>query len=75
MTDKFLRLAAVMDQTGLSKSALYKLLQENRFPPGIRIGRTRAWPQSTITEWQLQIILANEAQYAAYRERQRAAQK
>ena len=55
MTDasnRFLRLNAVLDKTGLSRSTLYRKIEEGSFPKQITIGaRCVAWLQSDIEEW------------------------
>ena len=49
---KFLRLSAVIAQTGLSKSSIYSQIQERTFPAQIHIGtRAVAWLESDIEEW------------------------
>ncbi|MGV2497489.1 helix-turn-helix transcriptional regulator [Pelagerythrobacter aerophilus] len=49
---RFLRLNAVLDKTGLSRSTLYRKVQEGTFPKQITIGaRCVAWLESEIEEW------------------------
>ena len=49
---KFLRLSAVIAQTGLSKSSIYSQIEEGNFPAQIHIGiRAVAWLESDIEEW------------------------
>ena len=49
---KFLRLHSVIDLTGLSKSSIYKQIQEHAFPRQVRIGdRAVAWLESDIDRW------------------------
>jgi prophage regulatory protein len=49
---KFLRLSEVLDRTGLSKTTLYSLMRQNRFPQSIPISdRTVAWSELELTEW------------------------
>lgn len=49
---KFLRLSAVIAQTGLSKSSIYSQIQQGNFPAQIQIGvRAVAWLESDIEEW------------------------
>ena len=55
MTDtsnRFLRLNAVLDKTGLSRSTLYRKIEEGTFPKQITIGaRCMAWLETDIEEW------------------------
>lgn len=55
MTDtsnRFLRLNAVLDKTGLSRSTLYRKIEDGTFPRQITIGaRCVAWLESDIEEW------------------------
>lgn len=49
---KFLRLSEVLDKTGLSKTTLYSLMRQNRFPQSIPISdRTVAWSELELNEW------------------------
>jgi prophage regulatory protein len=49
----FLRKAQVLARTGLSKTVLYRLIAENKFPPQINLGGPRAvgWPEDEVDEW------------------------
>jgi prophage regulatory protein len=56
----FLRLPGVKEVTGLSKSSLYALIGEKRFPAPIRLGtRTVAWVRSEVRQWALERIRAS----------------
>lgn len=49
---KFLRRSQVEEVTGLSRSSIYAMMADGRFPRQRRIGkRAVAWPQSEIEEW------------------------
>lgn len=49
---KLLRLPTVCERTGLGRSRVYKLIQENSFPAPVQIGiRSVAWPENEIEEW------------------------
>lgn len=49
---KLLRRRTVETITGLSKSTLYKLIDEGRFPRPVKIGaRAVAWRNTDITNW------------------------
>ena len=51
-TDNMLALPRVMDRTGLSRSTIYAMIRDHRFPAPIKVG-TRAirWRTSTIEQW------------------------
>lgn len=50
--DRILRLKAVLDQTGLSRSTLYRKMAEGTFPRNIRLGaRCAGWRASAIQAW------------------------
>ncbi|MFT6449248.1 MAG: prophage regulatory protein [Oleispira sp.] len=52
MTTKFLRLADVIDRTGLGRSTIYKLMTEDDFPPNVSLGaRAVAWVEQEIEDW------------------------
>ena len=57
----FLRLPQVQAQVGLSRSQIYKLMAEERFPASKKIGTriavwlssdVEAWKQARVDEWQ-----------------------
>ena len=49
---RFIRRPAVEDQTGLSRSTIYMLMQNGQFPKPVRIGgRTVAWPEAEVEAW------------------------
>ncbi len=51
--DRILRLKAVLETTGLSRSTLYRKIQAGTFPPQIRIAtRCTGWRESAIAAWQ-----------------------
>ncbi len=51
--DRFLRLNAVLERTGLSRSTLYRKMQKGTFPRNVQIStRCAAWRESAITDWQ-----------------------
>jgi prophage regulatory protein len=48
----FLRIQAVIHVTGLSRSTLYRLMADERFPRPVRLGpRAVAWRRSDIDAW------------------------
>lgn len=51
-SERILRLRAVLDRTGLSRSTLYRKIGEGTFPKQIRIGvRCAGWRESAVNEW------------------------
>lgn len=60
MSQKFLRLPAVKDYTGLSRSSIYALMEKREFPSQIKIGpRAVGWLDFEIEEWVSQRIKAS----------------
>lgn len=52
MPEKHLRLPAVMDVTGLSRSTIYAMMSKGEFPRQVTLGRrVVAWPESVISKW------------------------
>ncbi len=49
---KILRLPEVLERTGLSRSMLYKLMDQGMFPASVKIGmRATGWVDQEIDEW------------------------
>ena len=60
-----LRLAQVVERTGLSRSTLYQLLGNGEFPPQIKLGiHSVGWLEAEIDEWILSRI-ANSRKVAS----------
>lgn len=52
MPHRILRLPAVRQLTGLSRSSIYKLATEGRFPRPLKLGaRAVGWLETEIEEW------------------------
>jgi prophage regulatory protein len=50
--DRIIRLKTVLERTGLSRSTLYRKIQQGTFPKQIRISeRCAGWRQSAVSEW------------------------
>ena len=61
MSTKLLRLRTVQDWTGLSRSTIYALQANGKFPESISIGaRSVAWSSSDIEAWINEQILASK---------------
>ncbi|HAS6348812.1 TPA: AlpA family phage regulatory protein [Vibrio vulnificus] len=49
---RFLKLKEVMEKTALSRSAIYRKMNEDQFPQSISLGdRAVAWVESEIDDW------------------------
>lgn len=52
MHDRILRRPEVEARTGLSRSTIYAMVAERRFPAPIKLGlRAVGWPESEIGAW------------------------
>ena len=52
MTHKILRLDNVKSKTGLSRSTIYRLIDEGHFPHQINLGlRAVGWLESEVDNW------------------------
>lgn len=52
MIEKHIRLPAVIEATGLSRSTIYDKTKDGTFPRPVKLSsRAIAWPESVITEW------------------------
>lgn len=50
--DRILRLNAVLDRSGLSRSTLYRKIQSGTFPKQVKIAaRCAGWRESAINSW------------------------
>ncbi len=52
MTNSVLRLPAVIQRTGLSRSSIYNYIREQRFPAPILLGlRSVGWIEADVSTW------------------------
>jgi len=52
--DRILRLNAVLDRTGLSRSTLYRKIQAGSFPRQVAIStRCAGWRESAVSDWMM----------------------
>lgn len=52
MGNRLLRISHVTQQTGLSRSHIYKLMSEGKFPENVILGpRCVAWVEQEVDEW------------------------
>jgi prophage regulatory protein len=50
--DRILRIKTVLDRTGLSRSTLYRKVQNGTFPRQVRIStRCAGWRESAVSAW------------------------
>lgn len=50
--DRILRIAAVLERTGLTRSTLYRKIQQGSFPKQVRIAaRCAGWRESAVNAW------------------------
>jgi prophage regulatory protein len=61
MSNKIIRLPAVKDQTGLSRSSIYLRMSKGTFPQSISLGdRAIGWLEEDINQWLEQCISASK---------------
>ena len=49
---RFIRLREVTTLTGLSRSTVYRLANEGRFPKAVKLGvRASGWRENEVREW------------------------
>lgn len=52
VSDRILRLNAVLDRTGLSRSTLYRKIGEGTFPRQIKLSkRCAGWREAAVEQW------------------------
>lgn len=61
MSESLLRLATVMDRTGIKRSKLYALIGEGKFPQPMKIDGCALWPESDVRSWIDRQISAHRA--------------
>ncbi len=50
--DRIIRINAVLERTGLSRSTLYRKIQDGTFPKQVRIAtRCAGWRESAVNAW------------------------
>ncbi|PCD02435.1 AlpA family transcriptional regulator [Sphingomonas spermidinifaciens] len=51
-SDRILRIKTVLERTGLSRSTMYRKMENGTFPKNIQIStRCTGWRESAINEW------------------------
>lgn len=57
---RFLRLPAVCEICGLSRSQIYRLQAAGQFPQGVKLGQSAiAWLSAEVAQWQADRIAAS----------------
>ena len=66
MVQKFMRLDAVVEATGLSRSSIYRQIQAGKFPKPLKVlgERVAVWPENSIAAWQSELLAANDTKAA-----------
>lgn len=55
---RFLRLPEVRSRVGLSRSQIYRLIQDGAFPAPLKIGtQISVWPDDDIVRWQSEALV------------------
>ncbi|HAS3030137.1 TPA: helix-turn-helix transcriptional regulator [Vibrio parahaemolyticus] len=55
---RLIRLSEVLAMTGLSRSSMYRSIEEKQFPEQVQLGgRSVAWVESEVQEWIRQRVL------------------
>ena len=66
---RFLKMKEVMEKTELSRSAIYRKMNEDAFPKSVNFGdRAVAWVESEVDDWMAK-VLVNRIGRASCRER------
>lgn len=61
MSNNILRLPAVLERTGLSRSTVYLMISKNQFPAPVSLGeRAVGWVESQIDQWVDEKIAASQ---------------
>ncbi|ENM3821393.1 AlpA family transcriptional regulator [Vibrio cholerae] len=54
---RFLKLKEVMEKTALSRSAIYRKMNDEEFPQSVSLGdRAVAWVESEVDEWMVECL-------------------
>ncbi|MEA5368640.1 AlpA family transcriptional regulator [Vibrio parahaemolyticus] len=55
---RFLKLKEVMEKTALSRSAIYRKMNEDAFPKSVNLGdRAVAWVESEVDGWMAKVLV------------------
>lgn len=60
--DRILRKSEVLARTGLSRTSMYRLAQEGKFPRPLKLGaRASGWLESEVSAWMFQKAAERDA--------------
>jgi len=48
---KFIKMPDVLERTGMSRSTLYRGVDENTFPQPVKVGRAAFWIEAEVESW------------------------
>ncbi|EIT7137720.1 AlpA family transcriptional regulator [Vibrio parahaemolyticus] len=55
---RFLKLKEVIEKTALSRSAIYRKMNEDAFPKSVNLGdRAVAWVESEVDDWMAKVLV------------------
>lgn len=57
LEDQMVDMAFITSYSGMTDKWFYKLIQQDRFPKPIKMGRSSRWLQSEVEEWIAKQIL------------------
>ncbi|KMV66803.1 hypothetical protein WB66_12620 [bacteria symbiont BFo1 of Frankliniella occidentalis] len=70
--ENLIRLPEVIKRTGISKTTIYELINEKRFPSQVKIGaRAVAFIESEIDEWLVNLINTSRNKSTAIRNKKK----
>lgn len=54
---RFIRMKQVMEMTSLSRSAIYRYIEQGRFPRSVSLGcHATAWLESEVQDWMRDVL-------------------
>lgn len=56
---RFIKQREVLNRTGMSRSALYRAVDENKFPQIVKVGRAAFWIEAEVQAWLEQRVAAS----------------
>lgn len=63
---RFLKLKEVMEKTALSRSAIYRKMNDGEFPESVSLGdRAVAWVESEVQDWVIDKVAERDERISA----------
>ncbi len=63
---RFLKLKEVMEKTALSRSAIYRKMNDGEFPQSVSLGdRAVAWVESEVQDWVIDKVAERDERISA----------